>query len=158
MVCLPPAEGGNVGDIPPLRFSCTLWSLLFSFIFRGIVGKLLMLSIIGQFVWPQSSLELMLTQHRLLLSRPDLNQDWFRVDHANTAFCRCPFQPFYHPLKFGKHHGTFGRFFWDPELDSWLLVFLSCVNLNLFKNPFLSILGNQRVQVLLFFEADGLVF
>lgn len=157
MVCLPPVEGGNDGDTPPLRFSCTLWSLLFSFIFQGSWKNVDV--VYNRPICVTASEHWSLRWFSPgLLSRPDLNQGWFRVDDADAGFAGVLFNLFIIVLTSGNTAAPLEGFFWDPELDPWLIAFLGFGISNLCKNPFWSILGNQRAKVLLFFEDDGLPF
>ena len=92
-----------------------------------------------------------------LLSRPNLNQSWFRVDDADAESAGVLFNPFIILLTSENTAVPLEGLFWHPELDPWL-DFLGCGISNLCKNPFWSILGNQKAKVLLYFEDEGLPF
>ena len=157
MVCLPSVEGGNVGVLHPCG-SVVLYEACFFLLFFKVVGKMLILFIMGHFVWPASEHWSLRWFSPGLLSRHDLNQGWFRVDDADAGFAGVLFNLFIILLTSGNTAAPLQGFFWDPELDPWLIAFLGCGISNLCKNPFWSILGNQRAKVLLFFEDDGLPF
>ena len=134
MVCLPPVEGGNVGVLHPCG-SVVLYDAC------KVVGKMLFLFIIGQFVTASEHWSLRWFSPGLL-SRPDLNQGWFRVDDADARFAGVLFNLFIILLTSGNTAAPLEDFFfWDPELDPWLKAFLGCGISNLCNNPFWSILG-----------------
>lgn len=157
MVCLPPVEGGNVGVLHPCGSVVLYEACFFSFIFQGS-WKNVDLVYNGPICVTASEHWSLRWFSPGLLSRPDLNQGWFRADDADAGFAGVLFNVFIILLTSGNTAAPLEGFFWDPKLDPWLIAFLGCGISSLCKNRFWSILGNQRAKVLLFFEDDGLPF
>ena len=119
MVCLPPVEGGNVGVLHPCG-SVVLYDAC------KVVGKMLFLFIIGQFVTASEHWSLRWFSPGLL-SRPDLNQGWFRVDDADARFAGVLLNLFIILLTSGNTAAPLEVFFsgilsWTRDLKLFLAV------------------------------------